>query len=48
MDEKDYAVFFYAMSAKQKHALALMGLGGLIAKHFRNPKMILAEIDRLK
>jgi hypothetical protein len=48
MDEEDYAIFFQGMSAKQKQALALMGLGGLIAKCFRNPKKILAEIDRLK
>jgi hypothetical protein len=48
MDENDYAIFFQAMSAKQKHVLALLGLGGLIAKCFRNPKRILAEIDRVK
>jgi hypothetical protein len=48
MDEKDFATFFLAMSAKQKRLLAVMGLGSLIGKFYRNPKKILAEIERLK
>ncbi|MDR1176626.1 MAG: hypothetical protein LBK83_14275 [Treponema sp.] len=48
MDPKDMPAFLLAMSAKQKQVLACVGLASLMGRCYRNPKKILAEIDRLK
>jgi hypothetical protein len=45
MDIKDFPVFFLAMSAKQKKALACIGLSSLLGRFYRNPKKILTELD---
>jgi hypothetical protein len=48
LDDKDFSVFFLALSAKQKQVLACMGLGSLMGRFRRNPKKMLAEIERVK
>lgn len=48
MDTNDMSVFFLAMSAKQKQTLACIGLGSLMGRFSRNPKKILAELDRVR
>jgi hypothetical protein len=47
MSESDFPVFFLALSAKQKRTLALIGLTSMATGFARNPKRILAEINRL-
>jgi hypothetical protein len=48
VDEKDYPAFFLGMTAKQKQTLALIGLASLMGRFFRNPKRVLAELNRIR